>query len=87
MRSEIEVMAKSKFYRYLVNSHCLHSISQNLFHVKSGKLSQSLEFLDITLIIEKGRYENIERNDRKCTLCNMNEIEDEYHFILQETIH
>lgn len=30
--------------------------------------------------IEIGRYQNIERNERKCTLCNSNEVEDEYHF-------
>ena len=61
-----------------------NSILQNHFYVKSGKLSQNLEFLDITLILKGGdRYENIDRNDRKCTLCNIDEIENEYRFILQ----
>ena len=32
---------------------------------------------------EKGRYVNVDRSDRKCPLCNMNEIEDEYHFKLR----
>ena len=35
------------------------------------------------LNIELGRYNNIERSERICTLCDAKEIEDEYHFILQ----
>ena len=34
------------------------------------------------LNIEVGRHRNIDRLNKICTLCNMNEIEDEYHFIL-----
>lgn len=33
------------------------------------------------LPIEKGRHLGIERNDRKCNVCNMNDLGDEYHFI------
>lgn len=32
--------------------------------------------------IEIGRYTNTPLNDRVCTLCNMNQIESEYHFLL-----
>ena len=34
------------------------------------------------LLVETGRYHGTERSDRKCTLCNLNTIEDEFHFIL-----
>ena len=34
------------------------------------------------LLIETGRHKNVERKNRKRTLCNLNEIEDEFHFIL-----
>ena len=36
------------------------------------------------LLIETGRYSNrrLERNERKCTFCDMNDLEDEYHFVL-----
>ena len=36
------------------------------------------------LLIETGRYANrsLERNERKCTFCDMNDLEDEYHFVL-----
>ena len=34
------------------------------------------------LSIEEGRYRNVERHDRICTRCNMQAVEDEYHFAL-----
>ena len=33
-----------------------------------------------TLLIEKGRYHNIERGKRICQMVDMNDVEDEYHF-------
>lgn len=33
------------------------------------------------LAIETGRYNNIERNDRLCSLCNQGIIESEFHFL------
>ena len=36
-----------------------------------------------TLLLEKGRYHNIERGKRICQMCDMNDVEDEYHFILK----
>ena len=34
-------------------------------------------------MIEKGRYIDLARNHRICSLCNLNDIEDEFHFILR----
>ena len=34
------------------------------------------------LMIEQGRFINVERSYRICQFCNMNCIEDEYHFLL-----
>ena len=34
------------------------------------------------LAIETGRHQNIVRDQRKCLCCDLNDIEDEYHFIL-----
>ena len=34
------------------------------------------------LEVEKGRFLNIDRENRKCKLCNTNKIENEYHFLL-----
>ena len=32
--------------------------------------------------IERGRYENVPRDERFCKCCNMSQIESEYHFLL-----
>ena len=32
---------------------------------------------------ESGRYFNIVRNERICTMCNTKSVKDEYHFILE----
>ena len=34
------------------------------------------------LHIERGRYENVPRDERFCKCCNMSQIESEYHFLL-----
>lgn len=33
------------------------------------------------LPIESGRWGNTDRNDRKCNLCNLNEVGDEFHYL------
>ena len=39
--------------------------------------------LNHKLPVETGRYINIPRNQRYCTLCNSNQFGDEYHFLLE----
>ena len=34
------------------------------------------------LLIETGRHRNIPRDERICELCDKNELEDEFHFLL-----
>ena len=33
-------------------------------------------------MLEEGRFHNIERRMRLCQFCNMNMVEDEFHFML-----
>ena len=35
------------------------------------------------LNIETGRFYYLDRHERVCSMCNLNVVEDEYHFILQ----
>ena len=37
--------------------------------------------LNMKLPIETGRWQNLERENRKCSLCDSNDIGDEYHYI------
>ena len=83
MRSEIDTMAKCNFYKFLVNRHCLQFYFTKPLPVKTREIITKFRISGHNLNIEKGRYVNVDRHDRKCSLCNMNEIEDEYHFILQ----
>ena len=57
------------FEKYL-DFHCYVSI---LTKLRSGTLR---------LNVEVGRYLNTQRENRICICCNMNVLEDEYHFVL-----
>ena len=37
----------------------------------------------LPLNIETGRFRNIDVENRKCTLCNHNEVENEVHFVCE----
>ena len=39
--------------------------------------------LNYKLPVETGRYTNIPRNHRYCTLCNQNRLDDEFHVVLE----
>ena len=41
-----------------------------------------LRLSTLNLFTEIGRHRNIVRNERICSLCTVNEVEDEYHFLL-----
>ena len=49
---------------------------------KYRKTPAKLRLSSHSLAIESGRHNGIPRERRKCTLCNINDIEDEYHFII-----
>ena len=53
-------------------------IQGNKYKIALGQFRISAHHLEI----ERGRYENIPRTERKCKVCNMNSIESEYHFLL-----
>jgi len=77
------------------SSKCLnYSIYKTEHQLESFYLDLPVKFLHVFgnfrlcnnyLPIEKGRWLGFERNDRKCQLCNLNEIGDEYHYILRCT--
>ena len=63
----------------------VYEMSPYLSILKSKKLRNAISKLRLSshsLYIEKGRHRDVARNDRKCTLCRLNDIEDEYHFTL-----
>ena len=56
----------------------LHKIIIEKYKVSLTKFRLSCH----DLRIEKGRYDGINRENRKCLNCNMGVIENEYHFLL-----
>ena len=52
-------------------------------HDKKLKIAMSrFRLSSHRLEIERGRYRNIQRSDRKCKFCTQDAIENEYHFLL-----
>lgn len=69
------------YARYKHEFNCenyLDFIANNKYKVAFTRFRLSSHDLQI----ERGRYENIARNERICKCCNMSKIENEYHFLL-----
>ena len=62
------------FEKYLDALPVTYQINLTKFRTSNHKLP-----------IEKGRYSNLPRNERHCTLCNSDQVGDEYHFLLECT--
>ena len=60
-------------------------MSSYLIKMQNRKFRNALAKLRLSshsLNIETGRHRNIDRSNRKCSACNLNDIEDEFHFTL-----
>ena len=52
--------------------------------------SRSLVFIRVSnhnLEIDLGRYKNIPPEERYCCLCNLNQVEDDFHFIMSCSVY
>ena len=80
--SEINNSQRLFYYRMykhqLTCEQYLNSQLDNKFKYSLTRFRTSSHDLEI----EKGRYNRIRREDRLCKLCNLNQIETEYHFLL-----
>ena len=81
--NRITATAKGNLYKYLINEFRLQTYLTQPLDFRYLKEIAKIRMSAHKLNIELGRYNNIERSERICTLCNAKEIEDEYHFILQ----
>ena len=79
--------SKLRLFSLYKKDICLSYHITNIINVKHRRLLTKLRLGILELEIEKGRWENIERNKRTCKICNQNIVEDEYHFILQCTFY
>ena len=72
---------KLRTYRNIKNKFCPESYT--LLNLKRNERSVLAQIRCgiLPIHIETGRFVNIKAEDRICTLCNANEVEDEYHFL------
>lgn len=80
--SELDDSNKLASYRHYKKSF---ELEKYISCVTNSKLDLALTRFRCSahrLLIEEGRYRNIPRDHRTCTHCNMNLIENEYHFLL-----
>ena len=79
---DISKSSKLETYYFIKNSFeqeiYISSVNNNNHRIALTRLRCSAH----KLMIEEGRIRNIEREARLCTLCNMQVIENEYHFVL-----
>ena len=81
--SYINESARGNLYRHLVDNFCLQFYLCKPIDFQYKKFITRFRISAHNLNIETGRYYNENRNNRLCTLCNLNDIEDEFHFILK----
>ena len=83
MLSEISRSSKAHLYQHLVDHFTLQYYLSKPLNPTCKKYIAQFRLSAHKLNIEKGRYTNENRRNRLCTLCNTNDIEDEFHFILK----
>ena len=76
--TNIESLSMHRLYRHLSagSSFYLTALPNDFIRVAITKLRLGSHHLHI----ERGRWNNVEYNQRKCNLCN--DIDDEYHFVM-----
>ena len=55
----------------------------NMKNIEYRKMITNIRISTHRLNIETGRYQNINKEERVCNLCNLNEIESEEHFLFK----
>ena len=81
--SKTKTTPKGLLYQHLLNEFKLQTYLRLPMEMRYIKEICKIRICAHKLNIESGRYRNIERSERICTLCNANVIEDEYHFIIE----
>ena len=87
MLSRIQNTTRGALYKHLVDNFTIQYYLQKSLNPTYRKYLSKFRLSAHSLNIEKGRYNNTNRRDRICTLCNSSDIEDEFHFILKRPIY
>ena len=85
--STIQTTPKGYLYQHLTYNFSLASYLCKPIKLMYKKTLARFRLSSHNLNIEQGRYRNIHRDQRICESCNLNDIEDEFHFILKCTLY
>ena len=80
--SEINSMSKTSLLACIKRTPCQEVYTAVLRQRYLRGAMARLRCGNHSLMIEKGRYDNTPRAERKCLLCESNQIEDEEHFVM-----
>ena len=80
--SSVEITSKLEVFKKLDKQFKLEKYITSVDIDKHRVALTRLRCSAHKLMVEEGRYRGIERTMRKCSLCSMNVVEDEYHFLL-----
>lgn len=83
-KADIQASNVLSFYKYFKVSLDYENYLNCSKYRKFRNVITQLRLSSHPLRIETGRYgqNRMDRNERKCQICNSNDIEDEYHFVL-----
>ena len=77
-----ETSNKYLLYKHLINNFDIQIYLKKSIPISLQRLLTKFRLSYHDLFVETGRHKNIPRYNRICSLCNKQDIEDEYHFIL-----
>ena len=81
-RAGIRNSSSLPLFKELDNNTEIAPYLKLLFNEKYRTALAKIRLSSHSLAIETGRHNGILRENRKCTFCDLNDIEDEYHFII-----
>ena len=82
-RVNLEASTALDIYREIKITFEQSSYIKTIENVKLRNVIAKLRLSSHNLNIEVGRHHKIPRGERKCSFCNLNDIEDEFHFVLK----
>ncbi|MEW8544973.1 MAG: reverse transcriptase family protein [Candidatus Thiodiazotropha sp.] len=80
--SKITASGKSRHYKFIMPAMQVANYIQYDIPIKFRIALSKLKCSVHSLNVEVGRHSNIPYEQRLCVLCNMQEIEDEFHFVM-----
>ena len=82
LRGGLEASGSMSTYKEINQNFELSPYLLKVHNRKNRNALAKLRLSSHSLMIESGRHNGIARENRRCSLCNENDIEDEYHFVL-----